>query len=75
MFSTILTAGPIWGEVVGSMLGKALLIGSLTVIKAGPQIQKIVNNMTIEDEEISKPKKEVSNKSEVIDVFNCTDNK
>lgn len=71
MFSTILSSGPIWAEIAGAMIEKALITGGLTVIKAGPQIQRIANNMAIKG-----TAKEVSNKKpEVIDVFNCIDNK
>ena len=60
MFSTILS-GPIWVEIAASMMGKGLITGGLTVIKAGPEIKKMVNSiMNTEDQ----------NQSTVIDVFN-----
>ena len=60
MFSAILS-GPIWVEIAASMLGKALITGGLTVIKASPEIKNLVNNMTnTEDQKVSQ----------VIDVFN-----
>ena len=60
MFSAILS-GPIWVEIAASMLGKALITGGLTVIKASPEIKNLVNNMmNTEDQKVSQ----------VIDVFN-----
>ena len=60
MFSAILYV-PIWVEVAASMLGKALITGGLTVIKASPEIKNLVNNMmNTEDQKVSK---------KVIDVF------
>ena len=44
MFSAILS-GPIWVEIAASMMGKALITGGLTVIKAGPEIKKMVNSI------------------------------
>lgn len=61
MFSAILS-GPIWAELLSATIGKALITGGLTVIKAGPEIKKLVDMMNIEDQ------KEDSKK--VIDVFN-----
>lgn len=61
MFSVILS-GPIWVEIIASMLGKALIAGGLTVIKASPKIKNLTNS--IMDTETQK----VSQK--VIDVFN-----
>ena len=59
MFSAILS-GPIWVEITASMMGKALITGGLTIIKAGPEIKKMVNSiMNTEDQ----------NQSKVIDVF------
>ena len=60
MFSAILS-GPIWVEIAASMMGKALITGGLTVIKAGPEIKKIVNSMINTEDQ---------NQSTVIDVFN-----
>ena len=60
MFSAILS-GPIWVEIAASMLGKALITGCLTAIKAGPEIEKMVNSMmNTEDQKVSQ---------KVIDVF------
>ena len=60
MFSAILS-GPTWVEIAASMLGKALITGGLTVIKASPEIKNLVNNMmNTEDQKVSK---------KVIDVF------
>ena len=60
MFSAILS-GPIWVEIAASMLGKALITGGLTVIKASPEIKNLVNNMmNTEDQKVSQ---------KVIDVF------
>ena len=60
MFSAI-RFGPIWVEIAAAMIGKALITGGLTVIKASPEIKNLVNNMTnTEDQKVSQ----------VIDVFN-----
>lgn len=60
MFSAILS-GPIWVEIAASMLGKALITGGLTVIKASPEIKNLVNSMmNTEDQKVSQ---------KVIDVF------
>lgn len=62
MFSAILS-GPIWVEIAASMLGKALITGGLTVIKASPEIKNLVNNMmNTEDQKEISPEK-------VVDVF------
>ena len=54
MFSAILS-GPIWVEIAASMLGKALITGGLTVIKASPEIKNLVNNMmNTEDQKVSQ---------------------
>ena len=42
MLSIILN-GPIWVEVLSVMIGKALIAGGLTVIKATPQIKNVTN--------------------------------
>lgn len=60
MFSAILS-GPIWVEIAASMLGKSLITGSLTAIKAGPEIKKMVDSMMNTEDQ---------NQSKVIDVFN-----
>lgn len=60
MFSAILSC-PIWVEIAASMLGKALITGCLTAIKAGPEIEKMVNSMMNTEDQ---------NPSKVIDVFN-----
>ena len=65
MFSAIL-CGPIWVEILSSMVGKALLTGGLTVIKAGPEIKKLINSVNEKDQ--NEDQKEISPK--VIDVFN-----
>ena len=59
MFS-ILSCGPIWFEAVAASIGKALITGGLTVIKAGPEIKKIVDSMMNTEDQ---------NQSKVIDVF------
>ena len=59
MFSAIL-CGPIWVEIASAMVGKALITGGLNVIKAGPEIKKLVNSM-IDTE---------GQNQQVIDVFN-----
>ena len=60
MFSAILS-GPIWVEIAASMIGKALITGGLTVIKASPEIKNLVNSMMdTEDQKVSQ---------KVIDVF------
>ena len=60
MFS-ILSCGPIWFEAVAASIGKALITGGLTVIKASPEIKNLVNNMmNTEDQKVSQ---------KVIDVF------
>ena len=60
MFSAILS-GPIWVEIAASMMGKALITGGLTVVKAGPEIKKMVDSMmNTEDQKVSQ---------KVIDVF------
>ena len=61
MFSAILS-GPIWVEIAASMMGKALITGGLTVIKAGPEIKKMVNSLNEEDQKEISPEK-------VVDVF------
>ena len=54
MFSAILS-GPIWVEITASMLGKALITGGLTLIKASPEIKNLVNNMmNTEDQKVSQ---------------------
>ena len=60
MFSAILS-GPIWVEIAASMIGKALITGGLTVIKAGPEIKKMVDSMIDTEDQ---------NQSKVINVFN-----
>lgn len=61
MFSAILS-GPIWVEVLSSMIGKALITGGLSVIKAGPEIKKMINSLNEEDQKEISPEK-------VVDVF------
>ena len=61
MFSAILS-GPIWIEVLSSMIGKALITGGLSVIKAGPEIKKLINSLNEEDQKEISPEK-------VVDVF------
>ena len=61
MFSAILS-GPIWVEVLSSMIGKALITGGLSVIKAGPEIKKLINSLNEEDQKEISPEK-------VVDVF------
>ena len=54
MFSVILS-GSIWVEIAASMMGKALITGGLIVIKAGPEIKKMVNSiMNTEDQKVSQ---------------------
>ena len=60
MFLDILS-GPIWVEIAASMMEKALITGGLTVIKAGPEIKKMVNSMMNTEDQ---------NSSKVIDAFN-----
>ena len=60
MFSAILS-GPIWVEIAASMLGKALITGGLTAIKAGPEIKQMVDSMIDTEDQ---------NQSKVINVFN-----
>lgn len=60
MFSAILS-GPIWVEIAASMIGKALITGGLTAIKAGPEIKKMVDSMIDTEDQ---------NQSNVINVFN-----
>ena len=60
MFSAILS-GPIWVEIAASMMGKALITGGLTAIKAGPEIKKMVDSMIDTEDQ---------NQSKVINVFN-----
>ena len=60
MFSAILS-GPIWVEIAASMMGKALITGGLTAIKAGPEIKKMVESMIDTEDQIQ---------SKVINVFN-----
>ena len=60
MFSAILS-GPIWVEIAASMIGKALITGGLTAIKAGPEIKKMVDSMIDTEDQIQ---------SKVINVFN-----
>ena len=60
MFSAILSR-PIWVEIAASMMGKALITGGLTVIKAGPEIKKMVDSMIDTEDQ---------NQSKVINVFN-----
>ena len=60
MFSAILS-GPIWVEIAASMIGKALITGGLTAIKAGPEIKKMVDSMIDTEDQ---------NQSKVINVFN-----
>ena len=60
MFSAILY-GPIWVEIAASMIGKALITGGLTAIKAGPEIKKMVDSMIDTEDQ---------NQSKVINVFN-----
>ena len=59
MFSAILS-GPIWVETAASMMGKALITGGLSVVKAGPVIKKIVESSINDSNLESNP---------VIDVF------
>lgn len=61
MFSAILS-GPIWVEILSAMIGKALITGGLTVVKAGPEIKKLVNMIDTEDQKEFSPEK-------VVDVF------
>ena len=60
MFSAILS-GPIWVEIAASMIGKALITGGLTAIKAGPEIKKMVDSMMNTEDQ---------NQSKIIDAFN-----
>ena len=60
MFSAILS-GPIWVEIAASMMGKALITGGLTAIKAGPEIKKMVDSMIDTEDQ---------NQSKVVNVFN-----
>lgn len=47
MFS-ILSCGPIWFEAVAASIGKALITGGLTVIKASPEIKQAVETDVID---------------------------
>ena len=59
MFSAILS-GPIWVEIAASMLGKALITGGLTVIKAGPEIKKLINSLNEADQKEISPEKVIN---------------
>ena len=59
MFSAILS-GPIWAELLTVTIGKALITGGLSVVKAGPVIKKIVESSINDSNLESNP---------VIDVF------
>ena len=59
MFSAILS-GPIWVELLTATIGKALITGGLSVVKAGPVIKKIVESSINDSNLESNP---------VIDVF------
>ena len=59
MFSAILS-GPIWIEVLSSMIGKALITGGLSVIKAGPEIKKLINSLNEEDQKEISPEKVIN---------------
>ena len=59
MFSAIIS-GPIWAELLTATIGKALITGGLSVVKAGPVIKKIVESSINDSNLESNP---------VIDVF------
>ena len=59
MFSAILS-GPIWVEVLSSMIGKTLITGGLSVIKAGPEIKKLINSLNEEDQKEISPEKVIN---------------
>ena len=65
MFSAI-RSGPIWAELLAATIGKALITGGLSVVKAGPVIKKIVESSINDSNLKSNP---------VIDVFKADINK